>query len=423
MIGPCWMRDRDSGCQYWVGPHVITPATADFGSGRWRDEEGEHYCPPEPGVPICARQPQPLPFLAMKWLSQEAPRPVRTRPPEERAPRPVPERPGEQRAPGPYAEMLLEWLLSKDPASYIVRAAPLEVYYCGRLWRVVGGPPTSPTLAYAEEVAHRLAGLGQLRWFSDDPRERARNAWRDWDEEEIRREFAAWDNLGHGTRGALGQLPQNWTGLPEPPGWKQLTGLDWPPTGQFPPSPPPACAYAPQVWPCSPWSSSPPYGPPPPPGWPKDWPWPLPVPPPTGALPPPPQPIPAPTPAPTPAPPGKAGGGGAGGAGVAVAVALGLGLVALLALAAGGGAGFSENPISELWAVSKERYRASAAEKRLYGGSTVTIFYVGKKGDEHDASKWVEQAGYGPTPGERKTDAMRRAASRLGVVPGDGMSS
>jgi hypothetical protein len=75
------------------------------------------------------------------------------------------------------------------------------------------------------------------------------------------------------------------------------------------------------------------------------------------------------------------------------------------------------NPLSELWASSKDRYRASAKEKRMYGGSTVTEFYVGKKGDEDDASKWVVQVGYGKTPGERKTDAMRRAAPRLGVVP------
>jgi hypothetical protein len=53
MIGPCWIRDA-SGCQYWVGPHVITPETEDLGSGRWRDEFGEHYCPPARGVPLCA---------------------------------------------------------------------------------------------------------------------------------------------------------------------------------------------------------------------------------------------------------------------------------------------------------------------------------------------------------------------------------
>lgn len=77
--------------------------------------------------------------------------------------------------------------------------------------------------------------------------------------------------------------PTNWTGIPEPPGWKELTGgMSWPPTGAFPPSPPPACAYAPGLWPCSPWP------PPPPPLWPQGWPWPLPLGPAPGAPPPPP---------------------------------------------------------------------------------------------------------------------------------------
>lgn len=54
MIGPCWMIDRTGGeCQYWVGPHVITPATENLGPGRWRDEDGEHYCPPDPARRIC----------------------------------------------------------------------------------------------------------------------------------------------------------------------------------------------------------------------------------------------------------------------------------------------------------------------------------------------------------------------------------
>lgn len=91
--------------------------------------------------------------------------------------------------------------------------------------------------------------------------------------------------------------PVNWTGVPEPPGWKELTGgMSWPPTGAFPPSPPPACALAPGLWPCSPWPPPAPFG------WPPGWPWPLPLPPPPGgaALPAPPPAASAPVPAPAP---------------------------------------------------------------------------------------------------------------------------
>lgn len=54
VMGPGWYEDRQSGCQYWAGPHVITAATENLGWGRWRDEEGDHYLPPAPGMPICA---------------------------------------------------------------------------------------------------------------------------------------------------------------------------------------------------------------------------------------------------------------------------------------------------------------------------------------------------------------------------------
>lgn len=60
-------------------------------------------------------------------------------------------------------------------------------------------------------------------------------------------------------------------------------------------------------------------------------------------------------------------------------------------------------------ASSRYRYRATAAERRQYGGSTVTEFFVYRAGDEDDASKWLVVRGYGPTPGERKTDAIRRS--------------
>ena len=58
----------------------------------------------------------------------------------------------------------------------------------------------------------------------------------------------------------------------------------------------------------------------------------------------------------------------------------------------------------KVFATSKERYRASASEKRAYGGSTVTVFIVGYEGSP--ASEWVDITGYGPTPGDRKTYAM-----------------
>lgn len=55
-------------------------------------------------------------------------------------------------------------------------------------------------------------------------------------------------------------------------------------------------------------------------------------------------------------------------------------------------------------AISKDRYRATAAERRLYGGATVTEFYVW----DVDVNVTKVVRGYGKTPGERKTDAIRR---------------
>lgn len=59
---------------------------------------------------------------------------------------------------------------------------------------------------------------------------------------------------------------------------------------------------------------------------------------------------------------------------------------------------------SKVFAVSQERWRASAAEKRAYGGSTVTKFLVGYEGSE--PATWQNIVGYGPTPGDRKTFAI-----------------
>lgn len=70
-------------------------------------------------------------------------------------------------------------------------------------------------------------------------------------------------------------------------------------------------------------------------------------------------------------------------------------------------------------AVSKERYRASASERRRYGGSTVTEFWVYRREDAKEPTKWHVVRGYGKTPGERKSYAI--AASGL-CGCGNGMS-
>jgi hypothetical protein len=105
------------------------------------------------------------------------------------------------------------------------------------------------------------------------------------------KDCATWAATSNLSSGHLGQTPpQNWTGVPMPPGW-ELTGMPWPPNGQFPATPPPGWDLTGQPWP-----------PPPPPGWPATLPWPLPIPPvPTtpAPLPPPAQTLPPP-PAPKP---------------------------------------------------------------------------------------------------------------------------
>jgi hypothetical protein len=69
---------------------------------------------------------------------------------------------------------------------------------------------------------------------------------------------------------------------------------------------------------------------------------------------------------------------------------------------------YRANP-SKIKASSFERYNGGARIKRQYGSSTVTRFYVYREEDEHDPSKWVKVEGYGPTPGDRKTDAIRKS--------------
>lgn len=60
----------------------------------------------------------------------------------------------------------------------------------------------------------------------------------------------------------------------------------------------------------------------------------------------------------------------------------------------------------KVFAQSEHRYRASASERRMYGGNTVTQFLVGFEGSA--ASTWKSIMGYGPTPGERKADAIKK---------------
>jgi len=62
---------------------------------------------------------------------------------------------------------------------------------------------------------------------------------------------------------------------------------------------------------------------------------------------------------------------------------------------------------AKIVAISMNRYRASAAEKRLHGGNAITEFSVHFEGAP--VEQWKRVKGYGPTPGQRKTDAIRRS--------------
>jgi len=64
---------------------------------------------------------------------------------------------------------------------------------------------------------------------------------------------------------------------------------------------------------------------------------------------------------------------------------------------------------------SFERYNGGIKIKRLYGSSTVTRFYVYYEADANNPKAWLEVEGYGKTPGERKTDAIKRSGL---LVPG-----
>ena len=68
---------------------------------------------------------------------------------------------------------------------------------------------------------------------------------------------------------------------------------------------------------------------------------------------------------------------------------------------------------TKLEAHSTERYRATAAERRLHGGSTVTVFFVFRPEDEKKPENWAKVNGYGKMPGNRKTDAIARGRAEL----------
>jgi hypothetical protein len=69
--------------------------------------------------------------------------------------------------------------------------------------------------------------------------------------------------------------------------------------------------------------------------------------------------------------------------------------------------------MAKLIAVSTERYRAGAAHKRIHGGNTITVFFVFRPEDERKPENWAKVEGFGPTPGNRKTDAITKARAEL----------
>lgn len=58
----------------------------------------------------------------------------------------------------------------------------------------------------------------------------------------------------------------------------------------------------------------------------------------------------------------------------------------------------------KLFASSQYRYRATASERRLYGGNIVTEYLVGEEGS--NASTWLTIRGYGVTQHDRKRYAL-----------------
>lgn len=68
--------------------------------------------------------------------------------------------------------------------------------------------------------------------------------------------------------------------------------------------------------------------------------------------------------------------------------------------------------MTKLLAKSVARWRASARERRLHGGATVTRFFVCEADGERRNGEFV---GYGRTPGDRKRNAMDRARQAWGL--------
>jgi hypothetical protein len=70
-----------------------------------------------------------------------------------------------------------------------------------------------------------------------------------------------------------------------------------------------------------------------------------------------------------------------------------------------------------LQARSKSRYNGGVGTKRRWGSSTITVFYVWPAGETFgqalDADRVYEIVGYGPTPGERQTQAKEKAAQLI----------
>lgn len=71
------------------------------------------------------------------------------------------------------------------------------------------------------------------------------------------------------------------------------------------------------------------------------------------------------------------------------------------------------NPPKAL-AFSKDRYSASAEERRRYGGNIVTEFYVMWPQHRDEASEWEVITGYGKTASDRKKDAIAKFLAKKG---------
>jgi hypothetical protein len=63
--------------------------------------------------------------------------------------------------------------------------------------------------------------------------------------------------------------------------------------------------------------------------------------------------------------------------------------------------------MGKIIASSYERYNGGIRIKRQWGSSTVTVFCVYREEDKDNPSAWELIKGYGASPGERKTYAVR----------------